>query len=142
MELFELIEEIENTKSDIQYFSDEKERLEIRAGIKATDYSKERTTGGSSNSREDTLLKLSQMSMDLDDATKKLDNLSKLADRKYNVFRNSNDYEKQIYIEKKLKKWSNAKISAKHNGISKSSIYRIIEKFEKKLNIGKKWESR
>lgn len=141
MNLFELIEEIENTKSDIQYFNDEKERLEIRVGLKATDYSKEKTTGGSSNSREDVLLKLSQMSIDLDDAIKKLDNLSKLANRKYNAFRNSNDYEKQIYIEKKLKKWNNAKISAKHNGISKSSIYRIIEKIEKNLNIGKKWES-
>lgn len=132
MELFELIEEIENTKSDIQYFSDEKERLEIRAGLKATDYSKERTTGGSSNSREEVLLKLSQISMDLDDTTKKLDNLSKLADRKYNVFRNLNDYENQIYMEKKLKKWSNAKISAKHNGISRWSINRIIKKIEKK----------
>ena len=131
MDLFELIEEIDSTKSDIQYYRDEKERLEIQVGLKATDYSKEYIKGGSTNSREDALLKLAQMSEDLDNAIKKLDNLTRQADRKYNIFRNHNDEEKQIFIEKKLKKWSNAKISVKHNGLSRWQINRIIKKVEK-----------
>lgn len=72
------------------------------------------------------------MGIDLDDAIAKLDNLKKLRDKKYTIYSESNDYDKQIYMEKKLLKWSNNKISLKHNGIGKSQIYRIIEKIEEK----------
>lgn len=136
MELFELKEEIEDVNSDIEYYKDEIERLEAKVGVKASDPSKEIIVGSVSN-REDALLELTQMSINLDDAIKKLDNLIKLKDKKYNIYKNANDYDKQIYMEKKLLKWSNAKISTKHNGIGKSQIYRIIEKIENK-KIGEK----
>ena len=142
MDLFELIEEIDSTKSDIQYYNDEKERLETKVGVKATDYSKEPVKGGSGNSREDALLQLAQMEMNIEDAIQKLDNLTRQADRKYSIFKNHKDEEKQIYIEKKLKRWSNAKISTKHGGLGTSTIYRIIEKIEKNCSFGKKWESK
>lgn len=133
MDLFELIEEIDSTKSDIQYYNEEKERLEIKVGVKATDYSKEPIKGGSGNSREDALLQLTQMEINLEDAIKKLDNLTRQADRKYSIFKNHKDEEKQIYIEKKLKKWSNAKISARHGGLGRTQIWNIIKKIEKNL---------
>ena len=53
------------------------------------------------------------------------------------IYKNANDYDKQIYMEKKLFKWSNAKISANHNGIGKSQIYRIVEKIEDR-KVGEK----
>ena len=77
------------------------------------------------------------LSIYLDDAIRKLDNLTKLKDKKYSIYKNANDYDKQIYIEKKLFKWSNAKISANHNGIGKSQIYRIVEKIEDR-KVGEK----
>ena len=49
-----------------------------------------------------------------------------------NIFKEVNDYDKQIYMEKKLLKWNNSKISSRHNGISRMQISRIIRKIEKK----------
>lgn len=132
MNLFELKEEIEDTNSDIEYYNNEIIRLEAKTGVKAIDLSKIVVSGGKLNSREEALLELTQTSIYLDDAIKKLDNLNKLKNKKYSIFKNSNNYDKQIYMEKKLFKWSNAKISAKHNGISRWSINRIVEKIEEK----------
>ena len=131
MNLFELKEEKEDTEANIRYYKREIERLETRVGVGATDYSKELVKssiiGGGT---EEALLELTQMSMYLDDAIKKLDNITSLVNDKYNNYQKFNDYDKQIYTEKRLFKWSNAKISSRHNGIGKSQIYNICNKFE------------
>ncbi len=130
MELFELKEQIEDTNIDIEYYKREIERLETKVGIKASDPSKEIVKGGRF-SREDALIQLAQISSYLDDALKRLSNLNTAKDKKYELYRKANDYDKQIYIEKRLFKWSNAKISAKHNNLSRTQIWNIINKFEK-----------
>lgn len=130
MQLFDLKEEIEDVNSNIDYYKDEIERLETKVGVKASNISAEIVKGGISD-KTDALLELIQMTMYLDEAIAKLDNLTRLKDKKYNIYKEANDYDKQIYMEKKLFKWSNAKISARHNGISKSQIYNIINKIEK-----------
>lgn len=131
MNLFELKEKQEETRADISYYKKEIERLEAQVGVGATDYSKELVDSSISvNATEEALLELTQMTMYLDDAIKKLDNITSLVNNKYNVYKEYNDYDKQIYIEKKLFKWRNAKISSKHNGISKTQINRIINKIE------------
>ena len=134
MNLYEIKEEKELTESDIKFYKREVARLETRVGVGATDYSKEKidsTKNG--NSVEDAILELTQMSMYLDDAIKKLDNINLLVNDKYNIYKKFNDYDKQIYTEKKLFKWRNAKISAKHNGITRMHINRIVNKIEKML---------
>ena len=136
MELFELKENIAEVMADKEYYENEVERLEAKVGVKASDPSKKLVRGGNSD-KERALLELTQMSIYLDDAIRKLDNLTKLKDKKYSIYKNANDYDKQIYMEKKLFKWSNAKISANHNGIGKSQIYRIVEKIEDK-KVGEK----
>lgn len=136
MELFELKESIAEVMADKEYYENEVERLEAKVGVKASDSSKELIKGGKGD-RERALLELTQMSIYLDDAIRKLDNLTKLKDKKYSIYKNANDYDKQIYMEKKLFKWSNAKISANHNGIGKSQIYRIVEKIEDR-KVGEK----
>lgn len=130
MQLFDLKEEIEDVNSNIDYYKNEIERLETKVGVKASNISAEIVKGGISD-KTDALLELIQMTMYLDEAIAKLDNLTRLKDKKYNIYKEANDYDKQIYMEKKLFKWSNAKISARHNGISKSQIYNIINKIEK-----------
>ena len=136
MQLFDLKEEIEDVNSNIEYYKSEIERLETKVGVKASNISTEIVKGGISD-KTDALLELIQMTMYLDEAIAKLDNLTRLKDKKYNIYKEANDYDKQIYMEKKLFKWSNAKISARHNGIGKSQIYRIIKKIEN----GKKRET-
>lgn len=129
MELFELKEAVSETQAELDYYTEEHERLMTRVLPKAGDTSKEFVRGGGS-SRENVLIKLTQMSMNVDEAKAKLDNLIKLRDKKYNIYQKANDYDKQIYMEKRLLKWSNNKISAKHNGLSRMQIWRIINKFE------------
>lgn len=136
MQLFDLKEEIEEVNSNIEYYKSEIERLETKVGVKASNISVEISRGGISD-RTDALLELIQVSKYLDNEVAKLNNLTRLKDKKYNIYKLANDYDKQIYMEKKLFKWSNAKISAKHNGIGKSQIYRIIRKIEN----GKKGET-
>lgn len=134
MNLFELKEKQEETRADISYYKKEIERLEAQVGVGATDYSKELVDSSISvNATEEALLELTQMTMYLDDAIKKLDNITSLVNNKYNVYKEYNDYDKQIYIEKKLFKWRNAKISSKHNGISRMQIKRIVDGIEKML---------
>lgn len=130
MNLFELKKEKRDAESDYNYYKNEVERLRIKVGIHATDYSKDKISSSHGNGQEEAILQLTQMEMDLDDAIKKLNNVNKLVSDKYNIYRQYNDYDKQIYTEKKLFKWSNAKISARHNNISKWAINRICKKIE------------
>lgn len=130
MNLFELREEKEDTEADIRYYKNEIERLETRVGVGSTDYSKESSKTTAICSQENALLELTQMSLYLDDAINKLKNITSLISEKYNIYRKHNDYDKQIYTEKKLFKWSNAKISAKHGGMSRWTIKRIVERIE------------
>lgn len=131
MDLYELKREISSTEADIEYFKDERERVLTKLLPKASDPTKELVKGGISD-KEYVMLQYIQMGKELDSAIEKLDNLKKLRDKKYNIFKEVNDYDKQIYMEKKLLKWNNSKISSRHNGISRMQISRIIRKIEKK----------
>ena len=130
MNLFELKEKKEDVKSDIKYYRNEIERLEAKVGLQAVQIKDIIVSNNPKNNREDALLELAQMIDYLDEAQKKLNNLNTLANDKFNNFKEHNDYDKQIYIEKKLFKWSNAKISARHGGITKRTINRIVKKVE------------
>ena len=137
MELFELKREISSTEADVEYYEEERERIITKLLPKSSDPTKEIIKGGISN-KEYVMLQYTQMGIELDNAIAKLENLRKLRDKKYNIFKEANEYDKQIYIEKKLLKWSNAKISDKHNGISRTQIWNIIQKFEKNKNSEQK----
>lgn len=132
MDLYELKREISSTEADIEYFKDERERVLTKLLPKASDPTKELVKGGISD-KEYVMLQYIQMGKELDSAIEKLDNLKKLRDKKYNIFKEVNDYDKQIYMEKKFLKWSNVKISKKHGGISKWTINRIINKIDKNV---------
>ena len=84
MNLFELKEKQEETRADISYYKKEIERLEAQVGVGATDYSKELVDSSISiNATEEALLELTQMTMYLDDAIKKLDNITSLVNNMF-----------------------------------------------------------
>ena len=134
MNLYELKREINSTEADIEYFKEERERVLTKLLPKASDPAKELIKGGISD-KEYVMLQYIQMGEELDNAIEKLNNLIKLRDKKYNILKEANDYDRQIYMEKKLLKWSNARISSKHNGLERTQIWRIIKKFEKDENM-------
>lgn len=60
----------------------------------------------------------------------RLDFLNKELDRLYNKLKEFNDRDQQIYIEKKIYKWSNDKISAHHYALTRQQIHNIVSKIE------------
>ena len=100
MNLFELKEKKEDVKSDIKYYKNEIERLEAKVGLQAVQIKDIIISNNPRNNRENALLDLAQMIADLDEAQKKLDNLNNLANDKFNNFKEHNDYDRQIYVEK------------------------------------------
>lgn len=135
MNLFELQEEKEDLESDIRYYKRERERLGAKVGVKSIGITDMKVDGHASlNTVQDALDEYTQMGIYLDDAMKKWDNIVSLVSEKYNNYQKHNDYERQIYTEKKLFKWSNAKISARHGGMSRMQINRIVKKIEENEN--------
>lgn len=132
MNLFQLQEKKEDIESNIRYYKRERERLSIKVGVRSVGITDTKVDGYASlKTTQDALDEYTQMGIDLDDAIRKLEHINLLTNERYNNYKKFNDYEKQIYIEKKLFKWNNAKISVKHDGIGKSQIYRICKKIEK-----------
>ena len=60
-----------------------------------------------------------------------LKNLNEQIDEFYSKLRQFSQRDQQIYIEKVFYKWSNAKISAHHYGIDRTTIWKIINKINK-----------
>jgi len=112
-----------------------KERIALersRLGSKAIDYSK--PTVQSSPHKDpmlEVITKISEMERELEQAITELEQNRKEIDRLYQIFKEYKERDKQIYIEKRLYKWSNEKISVQHGGISRMQINRIIKKIEK-----------
>lgn len=64
------------------------------------------------------------------------DHLKKLKeqiDDFYKKLKQFSQRDQQIYIEKVFYKWSNAKISANHYGIDRTTIWKIINRINKSL---------
>ena len=134
MDLYEL--EKEQKILELRIVS-KKERITLersRLGSKAIDYSKPSVQ---SSPRKDPMLdilsKISEMEDDVTYCEAKLEQNFKEIDRLYQIFKECNDRDKQIYVEKKLYNWCNAKISVNHGGISKSQINKIIKKINNKM---------
>ena len=130
MDLFKLKELIEDTKIDINFYKKERSRIESKLMPGGSSLNSISVQGGL-HDRDKALLEYTQIGILLDDAIKKLNNLIDVQNEKYKNYISVNDYDKQIYIEKRLFKWKDSKISSKHNGLSRSQIHRIVKKIEK-----------
>lgn len=141
MNIFELEKEKKILESKL---ISRKERIELersKLDNKAIDYSKPAVQSSPhKDSMLDAVARISMFKSEVNDLTTQLEQNKKEIDRLYNIFGEYKERDKQIYIEKKLYKWSNAKISLKHKGIGKSQIYRILEKIEENFKNGKKGE--
>ena len=129
MNLFELQERKDDLEADRKYYSRELLRLRLKVEPGAMDLTKDGSKP-KSGSNDEALAELAQMSIYLDECIEKLDSVNLLINDKYNNFKKHNDYDKQIYTEKRLFKWSNAKISARHNGLSRTQIWNICHKID------------
>lgn len=135
MDIFEL--EKEQKILEMRIFS-KKERIELersRLGSKAIDYNKPSVQSSlHKDSMLDVFAKISEMEDDIEYCTAKLQQNRKEVDRLYQIFKEYKERDKLIYVEKKLYKWSNDKISVQHGGITKRQINKIMKKIEKSFN--------
>lgn len=51
----------------------------------------------------------------------------------YQILKKFNDRDRQIFVEKRMYKWSDSKISVNHCGLSRQHISRIVNKIEKEF---------
>lgn len=135
MDLFELEKEKKELESSIQ---SRKERIELqRARLEAgaMDLSKVYVQGGKrGDTMTDAVALIVKMEKDIEFLEEELKQNGREIDRMYNIFKEFNERDKQIYTEKKLFGWSNARISAKHGGITKQYINKIIKKVKNTFN--------
>lgn len=133
-ELFELEKEILLKECKINLINRKIVLLRTKSEPGATDYSKVMVQSSHSTDLQSKIIdKIITLEKELGYCVTELVNLKQDVQDKYNIFKRFNDYDQQIYIEKKLWKWSNNEISMKHNGITKRSINRIIRKMN--INI-------
>lgn len=135
MDLFKLKREKAELEASI---SSTKERIELarsRLDSKAIDYTKPIVQSSPhKDPMGDIIGTIAEMEQYLDYSIELLKQNEKETDRAYAIFKEFKDRDKQIYIEKKLYKWGNDKISARHGGITKRQINKITKKIEKKLD--------
>ena len=130
MELFELekekkIKELRKSRLE-EMIKINRERAE---GIKAINCSKVMIQSSPRpNTMIDTISEIDFAERELKLVEKELEVIDVNINKLYQVLNEYNDRDQQIYIEKKLWNWSNARISTKHEGISKWTINRIIKK--------------
>lgn len=132
MDLYELEREKKYLENDIL---SKQERIELersRLECTAIDYTKPSVQ---STPRNDSMInavaRIVEMEKDIEYLEKKLNQNQTEIDRLYNTFKEFRERDKQIYVEKKIYGWSNSKISAKHGGISKRYINKIIKNMKK-----------
>ena len=129
MEIFELEKERAKKRVSRQSKINNINLLREKLGIKATDYSSVKVkTMPKKNKELVVFAKIEEMEKDLYYIDKEIEQINNDINALYQIFKKYNDEEQQIYTEKKLYKWSNAKISVNHGGISKSQINRIVKK--------------
>ena len=131
MDLYDLEKEKKILESKIQ---SKKERIEIertKLEPKATDYTKVMVQSGhKKDSMTDVIAIIVEMEQDIEYLETRLKQNEKEVNRLYNIYNQYKERDKQIYIEKKLLGWSNAKISVRHEGISRQYINKIIKKIK------------
>lgn len=88
----------------------------------------------SSNINDDSiLLKYVCLKTDLAVKEKLLVDLKNTINFYYILYKKSKNEDEMIFIEKRIRKYSNAKISVLHGGISRSTIHRKVLKVEKEM---------
>lgn len=108
--------------------------LKLKLGLHATDYDDDKVLSHVKNKELVVLGQIEEMEKDLMHIDNELKRIDDDINSLYKIFKQYKDEEQQIYTEKKLYKWSNAKISAKHGGISKRYINKIVKKITDNFN--------
>lgn len=131
MDLIKLNERKEELESDIKSYrrSIAKQRKSLEPS--AVDTTKEIVSGNPPRRTiDDVMYTIVEMEKSISKCKEELDELFQEIQEKETIYKKYNNRDKLIYLDKKLKGYSNAKLSYIY-GLSKRHINRIIKKIEK-----------
>lgn len=139
MELFELKEEIEITKTNIKSSNRKIQRLREELEPKAMDTSKERVDGSRTGKTiEDIMHQIIEMEKKVQRSKNLLDDYYQEVREKEAIYQQYKDRDKQLYIDKKLYKLNNTQLDLKYPDIGKRRRNEICRKMEEKMRKNKK----
>ena len=132
MNLYDLKEEVE----ELRVFQNNhmKQIKELRNKIESprtTSYTPVKAKG-KPIALEKTLDRLTILECEFEESVERLDELKPLIDELEAIYKQYNDRDKLIYLEKKIKGWTNIKIAMRH-GISVATVKRITSKINNQI---------
>ena len=134
MEIFELEKNRDKKIAEKKSLVNKIYGLKLKLELHANDFNEDKVLSHVKNKELSVLGQIEEMEKDLEIIDNELNGIDEDINSLYQIFKKYRDEEQQIYTEKKLYKWSNAKISAKHGGISKRYINKIVKKITDNFN--------
>jgi uncharacterized protein YdcH (DUF465 family) len=130
--IFQLARDVKVNRAHYERLVEQRERLRSQLE-KTTSNLKDVIVGGSRKSNFDNILnKLQEVENSIKELEYEYQVYQKELNRLESIFKEYCDKEQLIYMDYKIRKYSPAKICMKY-GISKSTLYRIINKLESEL---------
>lgn len=129
-----LEQDYKELEKDIVKLSDEILNLETRLGLSSAKLKEIIVSQTNMNNTDDLLLKYIQKKTTHNLKVEKLNKTKNIINFYYELYKQSNNEDEMIFIEKNIKKYSNAKISVLHGGIDRTTIYRRVQEVTKKYN--------
>lgn len=127
-----LEQDYKEVEKDILELSDDILKYETKLGVGSPGFNDMIKSSTRVNSTDIILTKYVSAKIKHDVKTKKKEKLKNQINFYYELYKQSNNEDEMIYIEKRIKKYSNAKISALHNGIDRTTIYRKVKEVSEK----------
>ncbi len=127
-----LEQDYKEEEKDILKLSDEILECETKLGVGSSGFSEIISSPTRKNTTDIILSKYISAKIKHDVKIKKMERLKNQINFYYELYKQSNNEDEMIYIEKKIKKYSNAKVSVLHGGIDTSTINRKVKKVEEK----------
>ena len=137
MNLIDLKRKVRELTTFLKY--QESEIEEQRNTVKAINYDKVLVSGSvAKHDTSDVIAKIVSMEKDLEKAQKEYDRLIPLVNELEQGYKELNDRDKLIYLERYIKGYSAVKIGIRY-GITERQVRKILKKVEKNINSSEKF---
>ena len=129
-----LEQDYKELKDDIRELKNKIDDCEIKLGLSSASFDEIIKSPTRQNTSDIILNKYVSYKIKLNLKQQKLDQIHNTINFYYELYKHSNNEDEMIYIEKKVKNYSNAKISVLHGGITKTSINNKVNLVYKKYS--------
>ena len=122
-----------NLKNKLDHLKNEITDLELKVGISAVDFDKEKVDGSTGNN-DNLLLTLIEKKIKFENIQAEYIKVKDNINFQYELYKQANNRDYQIYIDKKIYKYSDAKLELKY-GLERTRYWQICKKIERQYNL-------